>query len=494
MVNGEMLKGRKVGDAGVAAFLGVPFAASPVGELRWRAPQPYQPQSASRDAGKFAPACMQTMRIVDWYRDLAELSGADRSVVPDLEISEDCLYLNIWSPAMDPEATLPVMVYVHGGSNRSGWPYEPNYHGQELARQGIVVVSVAYRLGDFGFFAHPDLDTDRAVANFALWDLLAALEWIQAHIGTFGGDAGNVTLFGESAGAANIVALMLSGRADALFHGTILQSTAGFGLAGIGTLDDERRRGLDLAAVSTASPLSIEELRRMPATQLLERSEAQRGDYYHAPVIDGELLDAPVAAKLAAGEFKLRPLIIGTNRNEWLTSVPGDADREYLEAQARELFGERFAVALAALEPATDARRAADRLITAARMLCPSQYLAEAVSAGGADVWMYWFSRQREGAIGEQWGAYHGTELAYTFGTHDAWVNTTATDLGITEDAMSYWARFAASGDPNGGATVSWPSYASPDFPVLQIDSPPGPIERPDAALCRIYKNKLLQQ
>ena len=144
---------------------------------------------------------MQSPRILDWYRDMAEIFGASRDVIEALTIDEDCLYLNIWTPSMDPDASLPVMVYIHGGSNVSGWSYEPNYHGHALARRDIVVVSVAYRLGVFGFLSHPDLPPGAPLANFGLWDQIAALRWVQQHIGKFGGDANRVTVFGESSGA-----------------------------------------------------------------------------------------------------------------------------------------------------------------------------------------------------------------------------------------------------------------------------------------------------
>ena len=165
-VDGELLQGDR--DRGeIAVFRGVPFAEPPVGDLRWQRPQPLQTKSAVRDATKFRAACMQSMRILNWYRDLAETFGASRNVFDDLAISEDCLYLNVWTPDFRPAARLPVMVFIHGGSNNSGWAYEPNYHGNALAGRGVVVVSIAYRLGVFGFFSHPETSD----ANFGLWEI-----------------------------------------------------------------------------------------------------------------------------------------------------------------------------------------------------------------------------------------------------------------------------------------------------------------------------------
>ncbi len=185
---GEVLEGKYVEDGKVAAFLGVPFAEPPIGELRWRAPHPLVTTVERRDVTDFAPACMQSMRILDWYRYMAELFGASGDYYDDLEVSEDCLYLNVWTPTLETDAKLPVMVWVHGGSNRSGWSYEPNYHGHKLAQRDVVVVSVAYRQGLFGFISHDDMDASGAIANFALWDLIASLHWISDNIEAFGGD------------------------------------------------------------------------------------------------------------------------------------------------------------------------------------------------------------------------------------------------------------------------------------------------------------------
>ena len=226
-VNGETLQGMYIEDTGVAAFLGVPFAEPPVGELRWRAPQTLTSKVAKRMVTEFAPACMQTMRILDWYRWLAEQLGGSGDYYADLQVSEDCLYLNIWTPTLAADAKLPVMIWVHGGSNKSGWSYEPNYHGHNLAQQDVVVISIAYRQGVFGFLSHPELPREEPDANFGLWDMLAALNWVNEHAEKFGGDPERVTMFGESAGAENILALMATKRVDDVLHRGVTQSTAG---------------------------------------------------------------------------------------------------------------------------------------------------------------------------------------------------------------------------------------------------------------------------
>lgn len=487
-VGGETVIGHLAGESGVVEFLGVPFAEPPVGELRWSAPQRYRAKSAQRKADRFAPACMQSERLVDWYRELAELAGAGRDVVPDLPVSEDCLYLNIWTPSVG-NASLPVLVFIHGGSNRSGWSFEPNYRGQRLAEHGAVIVTLAYRLGDFGFFAHPELTGGEALANFGLWDQVAALAWLQRHIAAFGGDPDRVTLFGESAGAEDIVALLHARRAERLFHRAILQSTAGFGLEVGRTLADERSRGLRLAtAIGNGKALTLAELRALPARELLAASIAHGDGHYHAPVIDGTLLDTPVQERLENGSYPARSIIIGTNANEWYADVPEDADREYLVSTAKSLFGRLYVEALSMVGPGWGTRVAVDRLTTARRMLCPARYFARAyAAAGGGNVWMYRFSRVREGPVGAAWGAYHGTELPYVFDTHDAWLPTTVTDRHITQSVMSYWRQFAASGNPNHIGVSRWPAFSGPENRVLQIDRNTKSVPPPDSSLCVLY-------
>jgi len=493
-INGETLHGIAVEDGNVSAFLGVPFAAAPVSDLRWQGPQQYVSTHDVRDASEFAPACMQKQRIVDWYRDLAELFGNSRDVIADLPVSEDCLYLNVWSPALGREEKLPVMVYVHGGSNRSGWSWEPNYHGHALARHGVVVVSIAYRLGDFGFFAHPELDQGPAVANFGLWDQVAALQWVQDHIAAFGGDPDRITLFGESSGSENIVALMFAEDTDDLFQQSILQSTAGFGLGDVRSLTDERQRGVRFAeALGDDDPLTVTQMREIPAGELLQRADNISRGYYHSPVLDGVLLQESVASKLSSGNYRSRSMIIGSNAEEWYAYTAEDADAASEQKVAEDHFPSHSTAALAAVAAEPDIRLRMDRLRTAARMLCPGQFLAEKMSAADADVWMYRFSRAREGRTGKFWRAYHGVELPYVFGTHDAWMETSETDLRVTATAMSYWLQFAKTGNPNGPGTASWPDFSKPGFNVQEINRPVRTIDAPDPELCSIYRKELHQ-
>jgi para-nitrobenzyl esterase len=423
VVNGELLTGKRVDEG--AVFLGIPFAEPPVGELRWRAPQPLRTRVEERDATLFAAACMQTMRILDWYRYMAETFGGSADYYEDLEVSEDCLYLNLWTPTLNTDAQLPVMVWIHGGSNKSGWSYEKNYRGDVLAPQGVVVVTVAYRQGLFGFLSHPDLKDDDAIANFGLWDLLAALQWIQDNIQQFGGDPDRVTLFGESAGAENILALMLAEPAQGLFHRGILQSTATYGLS-MPTLDDEQERGANLGEKVGAS--SIEQLRLIDAHTLLNTYTENFDEHYHSPAIDGQLITESTWRSTQSGRHPELAMIIGANADEYM-----------------------------------------DRKATASDYLCPSQMVAAERNATGADAWMYFFSRVRQDKGGSELGAYHGAEIPYVFGMHDSYMTTTKQDDELSTLMQQYWVNFAATGNPNGEGLPEWPMHQPLDTTVMEF-------------------------
>jgi para-nitrobenzyl esterase len=486
----EMLEGQWLGDTGIAVFRGVPFATPPLGDLRWKKPQAIASPQAQRRVLEFAPACMQTMRILDWYRDLAELFGAERAVYQDLEVSEDCLYLNVWSPALDDNAALPVMVWIHGGSNNSGWAYEPNYHGHALAAEGVVVVSIAYRVGVFGFFSPPGLQPEEGLANFGLWDQIAALQWIQANIRAFGGDPGNVTLFGESSGAEDISTLMFSDEATGLFQRAILQSTPAHDRKHMPTLATEQKRGREFAAALRLKPPdTLAALRQMPVAQLFEHYQAFFGSHRHFPVIDGQVVRQNEWSYIDAGRFPIRQMLIGNNANEAYAYIPEALGREDL---AQRVSGTHYLDSpetLRLLAAENDPRRALDRVLTADAYLCHSQAFAAGMNASGGQAWMYQFSRVREGPGGAAWGAYHGTEYPYVFNTHDAWMPTTGVDRDLTEQVMAYWVQFARTGNPNGAAVLPWPRFRQPDYRVLDFNDRVSYIDAPEQGLCQLYQD-----
>ncbi|MDX1517290.1 MAG: carboxylesterase family protein [Woeseiaceae bacterium] len=484
VADGESLRGFVDADTGVMAFLGVPFAEPPVGKLRWAAPQPLGDKRRSRDVTAFAPACMQKPRILEWYRDYAEIFGAPRDSYPPLDVDEDCLYLNVWTPATAPARLMPVMVYVHGGSNNSGWSYEIPYHGQHLAKQGVVVVTIAYRLGAFGFLSHPDLGGE-AVANFGLWDQVAALRWVERNIAAFGGDPDRVMVFGESAGAENILALLFAEPAAGLIDRAALHSTAGFGLFQP-TLDDERRRGAKLAAALGVAD-SVDALRKVPADRLLDVYDAHFADHYHSPAIDGQLIRESTWDDIRHEPVPPVPIIIGTNADEWLEYVEQDASMDDVRTRAGQLKNIDPAIAMRAVAGETDPRKALDRLLTADDMLCPSQLTASRWNDRGGAAWNYYFTRVRDGDAGRRVGAFHGAEYTYVFGTNYIGMPESDVDRALTRVMMDYWTRFAATGDPNSASTPDWPAFVAPDFKALELGDVVQTIARPEAAMCASF-------
>ncbi len=482
--NGETLRGYVDPETGVMAFLGIPYAAPPVGQLRWAAPQALAHKRRQRDVQSFAPACMQTPRILEWYRDYAEIFGASRDSYAPLVVDEDCLYLNVWTPDTRPASPLPVMVYVHGGSNNSGWSYEIPYHGQHLATQGVVVVTIAYRLGVFGFLSHPDLDGE-AVANFGLWDQVAALQWVANNIAAFGGDPDRVMVFGESAGAEDILALLFAAPATGLIDRAALHSTSGFGLSQP-TLDGEQRRGASLAAVLGIAN-SIDALRDVTAERLLDVYDEHFSDHYHSPAVDGQLIVRSTWDSICEGLATGVPIIIGTNADEWLETVNQDATKDDVRNSANQLKYIDADIAMRAVANESDERKALDRLLTADDMLCPSQLTANRWNQRGGDAWSYHFTRVRDGEAGKRVGAFHGAEYTYVFGTNYIGMPVSDVDRALTRVMMDYWIRFATTGDPNGASTPDWPVFVAPDFETLELGDVVQTIPRPEAAMCASF-------
>jgi para-nitrobenzyl esterase len=461
----------------VATFRGIPYAAPPVGELRWQAPQALREPAGRRDAARFAAGCYQDSYNTDWYRKVGAAFGADPADFRDPPFSEDCLYLNVWTPRLDAAARLPVMVWIHGGANRSGWSFEPDYLGESLAARGdVVVVSIAYRVGIFGFFGHPEL---RGATNFGLLDQIAALRWVRDHIAAFGGDAENVTVFGESAGAADIGYLMVSPPARGLFRRAISES-GGYQLLERRELAEVESWGRRLSAAVPGQP-GLAGLRRLDSAALLAAASRALKDVDYGPAVDGASVRKPTAESFRSRSVPL-DLLVGTNQDEWYMYVDDDpatlaADVETYPAPARPALRD-----LAAFEPTV--RRGHDRAVTFANMVCPGYLMAGAVRRSGSRAWVYRFTRIRDGAGGERLRAYHGAEIPYVFDTHDAWLTTDPADRQLTGAMQRYWANFARGGDPNGAGLPEWPAYAQSDARVMELGNHVGELAAPDHALC----------
>jgi len=476
---GQQVIAGRAGDShqSTAGFLGIPFAEPPVGALRWQAPQPLRAAAARLDATGFAAACYQDSYNNDWYRKVGAAFGAEPVTFVDPPFSEDCLYLNVWTPAPGEDARLPVMVWIHGGANRSGWSFEPNYLGENLAARGnVVVVSIAYRHGVFGFFGHPELD---GATNFGLLDQLAALRWVQAHIAAFGGDAENVTIFGESAGAADIGYLTATPMAQGLFRRAISQS-GGYQMLERRSVADLEALGKTLGAALPGHP-DLAGLRQFDSATILAAANSALKDHDWGPAVDGTTVAGPITAEDLLGVSPV-DLLVGTNQDEWFMYVDDDAAALAAAIDGMPAAARGALRALAAAEPAV--RRGHDRAVTFANMACPGYLMADAVRRAGGKSWVYRFTRVRPGPGGEQLGAYHGAEIPYVFDTHDAWLAADDADRRLTEAMQQYWVNFARSGDPNGAGLPAWPAYDAESARVMTLGDGLAPQAAPDHALC----------
>ena len=463
---GEVLVGVRVGaDGEMAVFRGIPYAAPPVGELRWRPPEPHAPRAGKQDASRFGPACPQLQGNPEWYRDVAKKFGRSPDEIPDLtDIQENCLYLNVWSQNLNGDAAQAVMVWIHGGANVNGFSHEPNYHGHNLAKRDVVVVSINYRLGAMGFMAHPALtaESDREVSgNYGLLDQIAALEWVRANIASFGGDPDRVAVFGESAGAGDIGTLIASPLAKGLFRRAIIQS-GGYPLDNAATVSDDEVFGLELMSALGVGdgPKQLEEMRALPWQEIVAAVPSAAPGQFTGEVVDGWLLPKPAADIFEAQEQNPTEIVIGSNANEWLMYLTQPVEEQQLHAVLKQRIREGHrAEVLAALHKAAGGDVAAklDLLTGAMDFHCPSLAIADAQRELTDRVFVYRFSRVRP--EGEKLLAYHGAEIPYVFDTADDWLPADGVDRALTDTMLGYWTQFAKTGDPNGAGLPNWPAF-----------------------------------
>ena len=440
---------------GLTMYKGVPFAAPPLGQLRWREPQPIAPWKGTRKATSFAPACMQ--------------QGVSMPGEKPPEVSEDCLYLNIWTPAKAADERLPVLVWIHGGGYTNGSASMPLYWGDKLAQRGIVAVTIAYRLGPLGFLAHPELTAEsgrKSSGNYGLLDQIAALEWIQRNIAAFGGDRERVTIAGQSAGAMCVSMLMASPRARGLFHRAIGQSGGVFEPVQIAPqylLANAERDGKKYAESLGAD--SIAALRKRPAADLLE---SMAGRVSH-PVIEPRVLPVAPYDAFLSGEYNAVPVLVGFNAEEArsLTDV-GATSAQTFAADIESSFGALPAPIIAAYPHATDAQARQARLDLERDLRFGWDMWAWArlqAQSGRGDAYFYYFKQQPafpRGSAHEGWGASHFAELWYMFDHLDQekW-QWSASDRQLAGMMAGYWTNFAKSGDPNGDRLPHWPAFGS---------------------------------
>ena len=456
-IDSGQLRGARVDD--VLAFRGVPYARPPVGDLRWRAPQPPASWEGIRPATDYGATCAQPDSAMLWF--------------PLVNPSEDCLTLNVWTPELRPAKPLPVMVWIHGGGFSQGSGNLPQLNGTAIPRQGVVMVTINYRLAMFGFLAHPDMVAGGETAgNYGLLDAVAALQWVQRNIAAFGGDPARVTIFGESAGADMVNYLMVSPAAQGLFAQAISQSSS-VGMAPIPRL--EERVGFNPPAKQLAdnfiARLALPEtadlaarLRALPTAELLA-AMGERDRF--TPIVDGKVLPDQPGRLFALGRQQKVPYMTGGN--SW-------------EASLGRMIGGGFSPAFAArLVPAADKARLYPGLSGEALddavfgdlvILSHSHYLATQMHAVQAPVHAYHFSWVAEDRRARQPGAAHADDIAFVMGTLDTETDlgrVTAGDEAISRLMIGYWVEFARRGDPNRPGLPEWPAWEPGSARVLEI-------------------------
>jgi para-nitrobenzyl esterase len=465
----------KAVEDGIGVYLGIPYASPPVGQLRWKPPVAPARSSAVVAATAYGPACPQL---------------ENRAVRLTVAMSEDCLTLNIWTGAKSATERLPVMVWFHGGGFHIGSSAEPVYDGRRLAANGVIVVTINYRLGPLGFLAHPALAAEspqKASGNFGLMDQLLALRWVKGNIQAFGGDPGNVTVFGQSAGAVSIATLMTSPLASGLFQRAIVESgsidmRARYSARASGRQDAMEETGLrfgERLGARGESAAALATLRQKPwkdvvdawGDTLKQGGMAGEGARNHVG-IDGYVVPQPPARVFAAGKQLNIPLIIGGVTGEgsvFAFQMKLNSASRY-RTFVSNMFGGRASNYLT-IYPATDdasALRSASTLIGDMFFL-PIRYMAETMAPIQRDTYLYEFKRVGGRAARNGFGSYHGIELPYVFGTLSELGDFNDGDMNVSKQVMGYWTRFARSGTPN-GAGAEWPRFDKAGGSYLEID------------------------
>jgi para-nitrobenzyl esterase len=471
---------------GVLSFKGIPFAAPPVGDLRWRPPQPAAKWSGVRKADAYGHDCMQ----LPFPSDAAPLGTPP---------AEDCLVLNVWRPA-SAAGTLPVMVWIYGGGFVNGGSSPAVYDGSAFAKRGLVFVSFNYRVGRFGFFAHPALSKESPngpLGNYGYLDQIAALQWVKRNVGAFGGDAGNVTVFGESAGGGSVFMLMTSPLARGLFHKAIVESGGGRGggfaspvllrQPGAKGEPSAEARGTAFAAkqgITGDDAAALAALRKLPADTIISglnlMSMGQHSDTYPGPMIDGVLAVETAEQAFRGGRQAKVPFVIGANDAE-LAFVPTPPDR--VDAMLA-----RFGDARDALIQAYGGNDVIGRLLTSDfAMVEPARLMARLHATAGQPTWQYRFSYVPTSLRGKVAGALHATEIPFVFSTVRAkyQADASADDVAMGEAANAYWSSFARSGTPSAPGQPAWPAYTAATDTILDF-AVGGPVAKPDPWKARL--------
>lgn len=455
---------------GIVAFKGIPFAAPPVGELRWKKPQPAAAWTGVKKASAFAASCMQDAQMLTF-------TGAPPGT------SEDCLYLNVWTPAKSAGERLPVMVWIYGGGFAAGTTSSALYDGTRLAEKGVVLVSVAYRVGAFGFLAHPELskESGKGSGNYGLQDQIAGLQWVKDNIAAFGGNPSNVTIFGESAGGIAVSMLAASPYAKGLFHKAISESGGSFAASRTGS-----EGGLNVPTLATAEAAGKDFLGKLGAASIaaaraLSADAIQKGQPAGLatgfwPVDDGDVLPGDQYVLYTRGRFNDTPVLIGTNSDEGALFVRGGVTSAAFEQEIRAGYGPHADAILAANPHATEAEavQAARNIFRDTAFAWPTWTWAKLqAQQGKGAAYVYYFDHRTPQSPN---GASHADEIAYVFRNLASGIGGPAQrpeDRAMSELVSSYWVNFAKTGNPNGTGLPEWPAFTEKSQRVLFLDAKP---------------------
>ncbi|MBO9518174.1 MAG: carboxylesterase family protein [Porphyrobacter sp.] len=459
------LSGTKEG--GVTTFLGVPFAASPTGERRWKVPAPATSWKGVRKADTLPSSCQQGVTpngFGPWTHEYVVTNA----------VSEDCLYLNVWTPAQRAGEKLPVMVWIHGGGFTGGSASVPIYDGAKLAEKGIVVIAINYRLGAYGFLAHPELTAEspaHASGNYGLLDQIAALQWIKANAAAFGGDPDRVTIAGQSAGAMSVHHLIASPLAKGLFAQAIAQSGSGTGV-NPGDRTAAEKQGLSL--MQAAGVASLADLRKLTPAQL-EAAQGKMGQGAgFAPIVDGLVLPD---ASFAGANTNDTPILTGMTSDEMTGLNPnfGKATPAVIQAQLERSYGQ-LAPEFARLYPAAsdaEANATAGALARDRGLASMALWAQQRQGASRQPVYAYLWTHPEPGPDAARYGAFHSSEIPYVFDTLDASPERPFTDLDrqLAAQMGDYWVNFVKTGNPNGSGLAAWPAYTPEGRQIVEIGS-----------------------
>lgn len=479
-VEGGVVSGTISASGEIHSFKGIPFAAPPVGPLRWKAPQPVVGWQGVKVCDRFGPSPMQN-------KPAPFLMWSEEFLIPAAPISEDCLYLNVWTGAKSPKDKRAVLVWIYGGGFGSGGAGAPIYDGEAMARKGIIFVSINYRVGIFGFFAHPELTKEspnHASGNYGLMDQIAGLKWVQNNIAAFGGDPNNVTIAGQSAGSMSVNCLVASPLAKGLFQKAIAESGAEF-IRQSPSLSSAEAEGQRL--MHSMNLASIADLRAVPAATLQQQQGNLRG-----PIVDGYVLPDAVLNIFAAGKENKISLLTGWNEDEGLLSGPIKNAVDFAD-DMHTRYGANAGNLLRYYPAQTDSQARVSQLdLSRDMMFGVENYTFANVEAGrGAKVYVYRFKRKPP-AMGEylKYGAFHTAEVPYAYNNLQ-FVNRPweSVDRTLADLMSSYWANFVRSGNPNGKGLPVWDAYSPGKERVMFLDVRSGTANLPDkAALDLLFK------